>query len=214
MDEDRSPKFFTINVEKASKFVAVSDVGLTALLFVNLISSVAYGTPWLNSTIGLVSLSVAVGSLVSFWFGLNEKDYIYLILPVIFQTISFCWSLILILAGIFCITSGHLWPLESVLGIKPAEIKTSKDIRDTNYISPDDTNPETSRAILWGQIAIVFALLLLILKLWSYIVLKMTYSHYLKYDIYNRFDYPTKYSEVAQKEYDDEDLDEYDYEEN
>ena len=40
----------------------------------------------------------------------------------------------------------------------------------------------------------------------------MTYSYYLKYDIYDRFDYPTKYSEVAQKDYDDEDLDDY-YEE-
>uniref|UniRef100_A0AC34R9Z2 Uncharacterized protein n=1 Tax=Panagrolaimus sp. JU765 TaxID=591449 RepID=A0AC34R9Z2_9BILA len=106
-----------------------------------------------------------------------------MIYPIIFQAIVLCWGLILVLAGIFCVTSGHLWPLESILGIKPAEIKTSKDIRDRNYVSPNDTSPETSRAIFWGEITVIFGLLLFSFKLISFIILKILYEYYLQFDI-------------------------------
>lgn len=131
----------------------------------------------------------------------------------------------MVLAGIFSVTSGHLWPLQSLIGIKPPEIKVSKDVRDDNYISPDDTNPETNRgltknlikivktyiyflAIVFGQISIFAALFLFVFKLWAFVVLKMVYRYYLQYDIYDQYTYAnSKYAKVSQKDYHHEEYD-------
>jgi hypothetical protein len=100
-----------------------------------------------NAVLGALTLSVAILTLVSFWFAFTRKESIYLIVPLVFQTITICWCIILVLAGIFSVTSGHLWALQSLIGIKPTEIKVSKDIRDDNYYAPDDMNPETNRGL-------------------------------------------------------------------
>jgi hypothetical protein len=147
-DEDRSPKFFALHVETSSKFIGGCDLILAIILAANAISCLLYGTAWLNLAIGILTLSAAILALVSLYFGFDKKESIYLIVPIIFQTITICWCIMLVLAGIFSVTSGHLWPLQSIIGIKPPEIKVSKDIRDDNYISPDDTNPETNRGLL------------------------------------------------------------------
>jgi hypothetical protein len=204
-DEDRSPKFFALHVETSSKFIGGSDLILAIILAVNAISCLLYGTAWLNFAIGILTLSAAILALVSLYFGFDKKESIYLIVPIIFQTITICWCIILVLAGIFSVTSGHLWPLQSIIGIKPPEIKVSKDIRDDNYISPDDTNPETNRAIVWGQVAIFAALFLFVFKLWAFVVLKMVYRYYLQYDIYDQYTYgDSKYAKISQKDFHDD----------
>uniref|UniRef100_A0AC34GTG6 Uncharacterized protein n=1 Tax=Panagrolaimus sp. ES5 TaxID=591445 RepID=A0AC34GTG6_9BILA len=207
-DEDRSPKFFALHVETSSKFIGGCDLFLTIILAANVLSCLFYDTAWLNLAIGTLTLSAAILTLVSLWLAFTHKESIYLIVPIIFQAITLCWCIILVLAGIFSVTSGHLWPLQSLIGIKPPEIKVSKDVRDDNYISPDDTNPETNRAIVFGQISIFAALFLFVFKLWAFVVLKMVYRYYLQYDIYDQYTYAnSKYAKVSQKDYHHEEYD-------
>ncbi|VDO33101.1 unnamed protein product [Heligmosomoides polygyrus] len=79
------------------------------------------------------------------------------------------WIMIWLYASITAVTTGYLWSLEWIGGPQSGRTPASHDIMNENYVNPDETNPETAKAIKYGSIIMVVSLVILVLKVlaWS-----------------------------------------------
>ncbi|VDM73955.1 unnamed protein product, partial [Strongylus vulgaris] len=85
------------------------------------------------------------------------------------KTVTIFWILIWVYASITAVTSGYLWSLEWLGGPQSDKTAISHDITNDHYVDPNETNPETKKAIQYGSIILVVSLVVLVLKMvaWS-----------------------------------------------
>ncbi|EPB70700.1 RNA methyltransferase, TrmH family [Ancylostoma ceylanicum] len=85
------------------------------------------------------------------------------------QTVTIFWIMIWVYASITAITTGYLWSLEWLGGPQSNRAAVSHDITDERYVDPNETNPETKKAIKYGSIILVASIVVFVLKVvaWS-----------------------------------------------
>ncbi|VDL84866.1 unnamed protein product [Nippostrongylus brasiliensis] len=78
-------------------------------------------------------------------------------------------------ASITAITTGYLWSLEWIGGPQSSRIRASHDVLDENYVNPNETNPETTKAIKFGTIILAVSLVILILKVFAFSIARRVF---------------------------------------
>ncbi|KHJ90941.1 hypothetical protein OESDEN_09201 [Oesophagostomum dentatum] len=86
------------------------------------------------------------------------------------------WITIWVYASITAVTSGYLWSLEWLGGPQSGRIPVSHDIRSDYYVDPNETNPETKKAIKYGSIILAVSIVVLFVKVLAWNVARRLFQ--------------------------------------
>ncbi|KAK6014399.1 hypothetical protein OSTOST_20218, partial [Ostertagia ostertagi] len=114
--------------------------------------------------INFAFLLFAVFSLGCYSFCWKKANNVFVLPLLIYETVTIFWIMIWLYASITAVTTGYLWSLEWIGGPQTDRTPTSHDILDERYVNPNETNPETRKAIKYGSIILVVSFVVLILK--------------------------------------------------
>ncbi|KAJ1373306.1 hypothetical protein KIN20_035670 [Parelaphostrongylus tenuis] len=142
---------------------------VTKLQLVIFICSVVYSPTWLPVFINFAFLALAIFSLASYAFCWTRRDNLFVLPFLIYETVTIFWTIFWIYASISAVATGYLWSLEWIGGPQSGKATVSHDMTDDHYVDPNETSPETIKAIKYGSITMIISLVVLVLKLtaWS-----------------------------------------------
>ncbi|CAJ0606283.1 unnamed protein product [Cylicocyclus nassatus] len=92
------------------------------------------------------------------------------------NTVTIFWILIWVYASITAVTSGFLWSLEWLGGPQSDRTAISHDITSEHYVDPNETNPETKKAIKYGSIILGVSVIVLVLKILAWNVARRVFK--------------------------------------
>ncbi|CAI4224753.1 unnamed protein product [Auanema sp. JU1783] len=160
----------------ASKCMQVFESIVAKFLLIISICSIIYSNNWLSVYINFSFLILAIFSLITYGQCYRKANPLLAIPMLINHTVFIFWIFIWLYASIASITTGHLWSLEWLGGPKSSREVGSRDVRDPNYINPDETHPETKKSITYGSIIMGVSLLIMVLKIIGWRIAKTTFN--------------------------------------
>ncbi|KAL6734282.1 hypothetical protein Aduo_004840 [Ancylostoma duodenale] len=158
-----------IRIKIASKCMVVFESIVTKLQLIISICSIVYSPTWLPVFINFAFLIFAMFSLATYSLCWKRRNNIFALPILIYETVTIFWIMIWVYASITAITTGYLWSLEWLGGPQSDRAAVSHDITNERYVDPNETNPETKKAIKYGSIILVASIVVFILKVvaWS-----------------------------------------------
>ncbi|EYB85263.1 hypothetical protein Y032_0301g1819 [Ancylostoma ceylanicum] len=158
-----------IPIKIASRCMVIFESIVTKLQLIISICSIVYSPTWLPVFINFAFLIFAMFSLATYSFCWKRRSNIFVLPILIYETVTIFWIMIWVYASITAITTGYLWSLEWLGGPQSNRAAVSHDITDERYVDPNETNPETKKAIKYGSIILVASIVVFVLKVvaWS-----------------------------------------------
>ncbi|EFP07575.1 hypothetical protein CRE_26394 [Caenorhabditis remanei] len=175
-----APKIFGLKFKIASRVMLVFESILGKLMLVLSICSIIYSPSWYPVFVNFAFLFFVIFSIVTYNLCLSKQSPIYSYPMLSYQLVTIFWLLIWLYAALSAVASGVMWSLESLGGPSTSRIRTSHNIKDPNYANPNETHPETARAIKYGSIIAAVCVILICLKMLAFIVARRTYFQTLK----------------------------------
>uniref|UniRef100_A0A8R1IEL6 Uncharacterized protein n=1 Tax=Caenorhabditis japonica TaxID=281687 RepID=A0A8R1IEL6_CAEJA len=175
-----APKIFGLKFKIASKVLLTFEAMIGKLLLVLSICSIIYSPSWYPVFINFAFLFFVIFSIVTYNLCLSKQSAIYAYPMLSYEVVTMFWALIWLYAALNSVASGVMWSLESLGGPSTSRIRTSHNIKDANYANPNDTHPETARAIKYGSIIAGVCILVICLKMLAFIVCRRTYFQVLR----------------------------------
>ncbi|XGW08639.1 hypothetical protein V3C99_011176 [Haemonchus contortus] len=165
-----------ISLKAASQCMVVFESIITKLLLIISICSVIYSPTWLPVFINFAFLLFALFSMTCYSFCWKRSNNICVLPILVYETVSIFWIMIWLYASITAISTGYLWSLEWIGGPQTDRTPTSHDILDERYVNPNETNPETQKAIKYGSIILVISFVVLILKVFAWTIARRVFK--------------------------------------
>ncbi|WKX93357.1 hypothetical protein Q1695_010978 [Nippostrongylus brasiliensis] len=125
--------------------------------------------------INFAFLLFAMFSLGCYSFCWRRMNPLFVLPILIYECVTIFWIMIWLYASITAITTGYLWSLEWIGGPQSSRRRASHDVLDENYVNPNETNPETTKAIKFGTIILAVSLVILILKVFAFSIARRVF---------------------------------------
>ncbi|CAI2342752.1 unnamed protein product [Caenorhabditis sp. 36 PRJEB53466] len=175
-----APKIFGLKFKIASRVLLVFEAILGKLMLVLSICSIIYSPSWYPVFVNFAFLFFVIFSIVTYNLCLSKQSAIHAYPMLSYQLVTMFWLLIWLYAALNAVASGVMWSLESLGGPSTSRVRTSHDIKDANYANPNETHPETARAIKYGAVIASLCVLIISLKMLAFVVARRTYFQVLK----------------------------------
>ncbi|KAK6732361.1 hypothetical protein RB195_016631 [Necator americanus] len=165
-----------ISIKVASNCMVIFESGVTKFQLILSICSIIYSPTWLPVFINFTFLAFALFSLIMYSFCWKKRNNMFALPILIYETVTIFWIMIWVYASIMAITTGYLWSLEWLGGPQSDRAAISHDIMNDRYVNPNETNPETKKAIKFGSIILIVSIVILVLKIAAWTIARRVFK--------------------------------------
>ncbi|CAD6197020.1 unnamed protein product [Caenorhabditis auriculariae] len=166
---------FGLRYKIAFRTMMVFESILGKLLLVIAICSIIYADNWFPIFVNFAFLFFLISSMFCFNLCHTKRNAVFVLPMLSYEIVTIFWSLIWLYASLNAVSTGYLWSLEWLGGPRSSRVPTSHNILDANYANPNETHPETQKAIKFGFIIAVASCLVIALKLCAFTIAKRVF---------------------------------------
>ncbi|CAB3403784.1 unnamed protein product [Caenorhabditis bovis] len=173
-----APKIFGLRFKVASRVLLTFEAILGKLLLVISICSIIYSHSWYPVFVNFSFFAFVVFSIINYNKSLSSKSCILLFPMLTYQVVTMTWLVLWIYASLNAVMIGDFDALKWLGGPQEDVVPTA-----SHPYEPYKNNPNRAKAIKYGSIIFALTMLIIVLKIFAFIIAKRTFFQIQKMQI-------------------------------